>query len=636
MLDFLRKRKRNWVIILFLGAIIVSFALFVGSGKFRDSANTEVADINGEVISPSEFALQYEREVQRYRDLLKGSLTPEMIKGLNIKGNVIESLVQKKLVLQEARSMGLVATDADLVNHLAKTPEFQVGGQFSKDRYLKLLEANRLMPAQFEEDQRDQLTIQRVYSVILDSVHVTDAEVRERYRVEQEKINVNFVKLQVGDFAAQVKLTDDDVRKYYDRNKDSLKEPLRVQVEYLSYPYDRFTPPAEVSDKEIEDYYKTNVDKQFHKPKQAKVRYISIGIPSGADADQKSAARTHAAAVVQEARAGKDFAELAKRESNDPSAEKGGDVGWISAGQIPPLMEKTIFSLAKGAVSDPVESPAGFQIFKVEDIKEEKTLTLKEATPEITKMLKAEKAKREAAKIADGDREKALSGTSFSDLAQASRAPLQVTNLFANGEIVPEIGENQEFYKTAFGLSPKDTSPIIEGKDAYYILRLKQRKEPAVPPLGSVRGQIEKRLTESKAYEMALQRGNSLLDQLKKEKNLGKVAQSNNLKLEETGWFLRSAQQLPKIGELAEMKAGPIALSEQKPFPERLYTQKDALYLLAFKESQGADMAQFEKDKESIKKQALAESRQRALVKFMEGLKSKAQIKFNTAFLEES
>ncbi len=635
MLDFLRKRKRNWVIILFLGAIIVSFSLFVGSGSFGNRSGTAVAEINGEGISQREFAMQYEREVQRYRDLLKGSLTQEMVKGLNIKGNLIETLIQKKLVLQEARSLGLTASDDDLADHLAKVPEFQIAGRFSKDRYLQVLQVNRLVPAQFEEEQRDQLTIQRLYGVILDAVHVTDAEARERYRIEQEKINLHYLKLPIADFAAQVKLTEDDIKKHYERNKESFKEPLKIQVAYLSYPYEQFTGSADITEKEVEEYYKNN-SAQFHKPKEAKVRYISIGMAPGASADQRQAAQARAETVVKEARAGKDFAQLAKRESGDSTAAKGGDVGWVAAGQMPPPVETTIFSLAKGAVSDPVETPGGFQIFKVEDVRDEKTLTLKEATGEITKTLKTDKAKREAAKIADSDREKALSGSDFTKLAQDSRASLKVTNWLSNGQILPEIGENQEFYKNAFALGPKDTSPIVEGKNAYYLLRLKQRREPAVPPLESVSGQIEKGLRESKAYELALQDGNKLLAQLKKEKDIAKVAQANHLKLEETGWFLRSAPQLPKIGELAEMKAGPVALSEQKPFPERLYTQKDALYVLAFKASEGADMEQFEKEKESIKKQALAESRQHALIKFMEGLKSKAKIELNTAFLEES
>jgi len=636
MLDFLRKRKRNWVIILFLGIIVVTFALFVGSGKFRDQGAGDIAEINGESISQREFAIQYERALERYRQMFKGSLTPEMIKGLNIRGSLLEELIQKKLMLQEARSLGLTATDDDLAEQLALAPEFQVGGRFSKDRYLQILQSNRLLPAEFEEEQRDQLTIQRLYSVLVDSVHVSDAEVRDRYKIDQEKINLSYIKLPVSNFTSQVKLTDNDINKYYERNKESLKQPLKIQVEYVTYPYERFEPSEQISQKEIEEYYQANRDDKFHHPKEVKLRYISVKLEPGADAAQKKTVQTRAEGIVKEARSGKDFADLAKRFSEDPTASKGGDLGWIAAGQLPAPIEKTIFALAKGAVSDPVETPAGFQIFKAEDLKEEKTESLKEATPEIIKSLKAERAKKEAAKIADRDREKALSGADLSKLAQESGVKVAVSNWLAAGETLPEIGENQEFYKNAFALAPKDVSPVIEGKNAYYLLRLKERKEPATPPLASVRDQIAKNLTESKAYELALQKGNSLLEQLRKEKDISKLAQTGDSKIEETGWFPRSAQQLPKIGELAELKGGPIILSAQKPIPDKVYTQKDAVYVLAFKESQPADMEQFEKDKAALMKQAQGEARQRVLVKFLDNLKAKAKVKINNAFLEES
>ena len=636
MLDFLRKRKRNWIIILFLGIIVISFALFVGSGKFRDQGTGDVAEINGESISQREFAIQYERAVERYRQMLKGSLTPEMIKGLNIKGSLLEELIQRKLMLQEARTLGLTATDDDLAEHLALAPEFQVGGRFSKDRYLQILQTNRLLPAQFEEEQRDQLTIQRLYSVLVDSVHVSEAEVRDRYKIDQEKINLSYIKLPISSFTSQVKLSADDIKKYYERNKESLKQPLRVQLEYVTYPYERFAPAGQISDKEIEEYYQANREEKFHHPKEIKVGYISIKLEPGADANQKKNAQTRAEGVVKETRAGKDFADLAKRFSEDPTAPKGGDLGWIAPGQLPPPIEKTIFALAKGAVSDPVETPAGFQIFKAEDLKPEKTESLKEATPEITNILKTEKAKSEAAKIADRDREKALSGTELSKVAEESGVKMTVSNWLAAGETLPEIGENQEFYKNAFALAPKDVSPVIEGKNGYYLVRLKARQEPATPPLDTVRDQIEKNLKESKAYELASQKGNSLLEQLKKEKDISKLAQTGDLKIEDTGWFPRSSQQLPKIGELAELKGGPISLSAQKPIPERLYTQKDAVYVLTFKDSQPADMAQFEKDKATLMKQAQGEARQRVLVKFLDNLKAKAKVKINDAFLEES
>lgn len=633
MLDFLRKRKRSWVIILFLGIIVVTFALFVGSGDLGGRAGAPVAEVNGEEITEREFAVQYDREVQRYRELLKGSLTPEMLKSLNIRGNLMETMIQRKLVLQEARRLGLTASDDALAESIARVPEFQIGGRFSKDRYLQVLQANRLFPAQFEEEQRDQLTIQRLYSVILDAVHVTDAEARERYRIEQERINVHFIKLPVGDFVSQVKLTEEEIRKHYERNKDSFKEPLKVQIEYLEYPFDRFGGSMEVPQKEIEEYYKNNTA-QFHRPKEAKVRYIAIGVPPGASAEEKAKARERAEAVVKEARAGKDFAQLAKRESADATAAKGGDVGWLVAGQMPPAIETAIFTLTKGGVSDPIETPAGFQIFKAEDIRDERTLSLQEASPEIAKTLRTEKAKREAVKVADADREKALSGSGFADLAAGKHATLKTTDWFSPGEVLAEIGENQEFYRNAFALAAKETSPVVEGRNAYYVMRVKQRREAAVPALETVKGRIEDALRESKAYELAQRQGNTILQQLKAEKDIQKVAKSNGLRVDETGWFARSAPQLPKVGELVEMKEGPLALTEQNPFPETLYSQKDALYVLAFKESQAADMAQFEREKDVIKKQAVAESRQRALFKFMETLKSKAKIEVNTAYLE--
>jgi peptidyl-prolyl cis-trans isomerase D len=636
MLNFLQKQKRNWGITILLGIIIVVFIAFYGPSKFGNQGGGDVAEINGENITRGEFALQYDRAVDRYRQMLKGSLTPEMIKALNIKGQLLEELIQKKLMLQEARRLGLNVSDDDLAAQLAQAPDFQVGGRFNKDRYLQLLQANGLTPAQFEEDQRDQLTIQRLYSVIADAVHVTDAEVRERYKIDQERIDLDYIKLPISDFVGQVKLSEDDIKKYYERNKESLKQPLKIELEYLSYPFERFDSSAQVSEKEIEQYYQTNREEKFHNPKQAKVGYILIKTEPSADAAQKKAAQTRAESIVKEARGGKNFAELAKRASNDPTAAKGGDLGWISPGQLPAPIERTIFGLAKGAVSNPIENPSGFQIFKVEDLKDAKTQSLKEATPEITKILTAEKAKREAAKAADRDREKALSGVGLSKLAQESGVKLTDTDWFSAGETLPEIGENQEFYKDAFALSGKDISPVIEGKAAYYLARLKDRKEPAVPPLDAVRDQIEKSLRESKAYELALQKGNSLLEQLRKEKDISKMAQANNLKIEETGWFPRSAQQLPKIGELAELRGGPIALSAKRPIAEKLYTQKDAVYVLAFKGSEGADMEQFEKEKNTLIKQAEAEDRQRVMVKFLDSLKAKANVKINNAFLEES
>ena len=635
MLDFLRKKKRSWIITILLGLIIVVFVAFYGGSQQPTGVASDVAEVNGESISQREFIVHYQRAVERYREMFKGSLTPELLKNLNIKHSLLEEMIEARLVLQEARRLGLTATDEELMNAIAQIPEFHVNGRFNKERYIQLLRANRLTPAQFEEDQRKQLTIQRLLGVLADAAHVTEDEVRERYRFEQEKINLQFVRFSASDYLSEVKVTDEEIQKFYDRNKESLKEPLKVQVEYIPYPFDQFSTPVQLTDKEVEDYYNANRVTKFTTPKQARVRYIMVRLDPGADAKQKETALARANRIVAEAREGKNFAELARKESADPSAEKGGEIGWLNQGQLPEALDQQIFALAKGEISEPIETPLGFHIVKVEDIKEARTQSLAEARPVITRELQLEKGKYEAAKSADRDREKAVSGNDLSKLAQESGLSLKTTRLFSEGEVLPEIGPTQDFYKTALSLRANEVSSVIEGPNAYYILKVKERKEAFVPPLDAVRGKIEKGLKESKAYEIAVQKANDLLDQLKKEPNLAKLARDKKLKLEETGLFARNTQQLPKVGELQNLTVGSLALSARKPVPDKIYTQADAAFVFAFKESQAADMAQFEKDKGQLMQQGLAEARQRILLKFKDELKAKAKIEINSGPLEE-
>jgi peptidyl-prolyl cis-trans isomerase D len=636
MLDFLRKRKRSWIITFLLGLIIVVFVAFYGGTNFQDSTVLHIGTVNGEIITQREFAQRYQREVNRYRELFKGSLTPEMLKNLNLEAMLIEDLVNKKLVLQEARKLGITITDDELALAIAKAPEFQISGSFAKERYLQVLGANKFTPAEFEDEQREQLMLQRLYEVVLDAVRITDAQLQERYRFAQEKINLDFVRLPLSDFTASVKLTEEEIKSYYERNQAMLREPPKVQVEYLAYPFDKFTSAVKITDQKIEDYYKANRDTKFRKPRQAKVKYISLRLAPDAAAKEKEAVMARAARIVADARGGKDFSQIIKEVSADPASAGGGDAGWVVQGQLPPQLEKTVFSLGRGQVSDAIDAPGGLQIVKVEDIKEEKTESVKEAGAEITKILTAEEAKRGAAAAADRDREKVLSGADFAKLAGESASAVNVTRLFANGEVLPEIGQNQEFYKNAFALDTKGISPVVEGNAAYYLLRLKQKKAAAVPPLEEVRTKIEQTISGNKAQDLLAQKANTLLEHLRKEKNIARLAAQNGLKLDETGLFARGAGQLPKIGELQDLTMRGIPVSAQRPIADKVYKQKDAAYIIAFKSSEPADMTRFEQEKDALKKQALSEAQQRALEKFIEGLKAKADIRIQNLGVGES
>lgn len=634
MLDILRKRKRSWVIIFFIVIIVLVFTLWGVGSYLKDPRLQNVATIDGEALSPREFEAHYQRFLENYRSLFRGALTEEAIRNLNLKGAVLEELVQRRLLLQEARRLGLVVSDEELSDSIARVPVFQVNGHFSKTRYLQALRSNRMSPGQFETEQREQLAIQRLYAILQDSVQVTETELRDRYRHQQEKLNLYFIRFSAKDFLAEVEVTPEGIKNQYERNRESFREPLRVQVEYLAYPFEHFSAKVQASEKEIEEYYKANRDAKFHQPRAVRLRHILFQIAEQAGAEQKEKVRQKAQSVLREVRGGKDFAQLAKQYSEEASSAQGGDIGWVIQGQLLPALDKTAFGLKKGEVSELVESPLGFHIFSVEETREEKTKSLKEATPEIIQTMKAEKGKTEAGKAVDEDRAKTLSGTALSDLAKARGIPFGVSPWFSRFEAVAEVGPVEAFNKTAFSLAAKELGPVVVGPKAYYLIRGKGRKESSIPPFEAVRSEIEKGLKESKAFDLAIQKANKFLAQLKKEKDLKQLARQEGLPIEETGWFLRSVAEIPKVGALKEVRPAALPISRYQPIPERTYTQGSTAYVLALKESQEADMALFAKEEARLRGELLAEKRQRILEKFLESLKANARIEIRPEYLE--
>lgn len=637
MLDFLRKRTRSWVIKFLLGMIVVVFILW-GVGSFiKEPGGEVVVTINGEPVSRSEFDVQYQRVMDFYRDLLKGNLTPETLKNMNLKGALLEELIQKHLLLQEARRLGIEVTDNDLMEAIAHAPEFQINGRFVKERYLQLLSSKNMSPGQFETEQRDQLTIQRLYDMIQDSIHVTEPEARDRYRLERDKIDLYFVRLSARDFAQDARVTEDEIKNYYNRNRETFKEPLRIQVEYLSYPFDRFSSQVQVTEKEIEEFYRSYRGTRFREPKAVRLRHILFRAPPEGDVTAREKARLKAEEALREARAGKDFARLAQQYSEDSGAGARTDAQWFTQGQLQPELEKAAFALKKGAVSDVLETPEGYYILKAEDSRDEKTKSLQEAKEEIVRAITTDKGKNEAGKAADADREKIRSGMDLSLAARERGIPYKVSPFFSRSESLPGAELSEEFIKAAYSLEPRGVSSPIEGPRSYYLLKVKQTKEPFIRPLEDARSEIEKGLRDTKALELATKKANELLDQLKKGKDIKELASELGLLLEETGSFFRSDPEIPKVGALQETKPGGMAISPLHPFSDRVFSQKGGnVYIFAFKEDYGADMELFEKQKDQLQQKMLAEKKQKALQRFVESLKTRARIEIQPKLLEES
>src|SRR3990172_1272149 len=262
MLDFLRKRRRSWVVMFFLVIIVLVFVLWGVGSNIKEPRSENIAEVNGEIISQREFELRYQKLVEFYRGLLKGALTQETLKGLNLKGAIVEELIQKRLLLQEARKLGMEVADQELMDAIARVPDFQVNGRFSQNRYLQALRSNRLTPAQFEGERREQLTIQKLYDILQDAVNITEGELRDRYSLEQARVNFYFMRLSAGDFMSQVQITADEIKEFYNVQRET----------------------------------------RFHQPKGVRLRHILFRVAAGAEPKQKETIRLRAEAALHESR----------------------------------------------------------------------------------------------------------------------------------------------------------------------------------------------------------------------------------------------------------------------------------------------------------------------------------------------
>ncbi len=180
MLDFLRKRKRSWSIIFIVAVISFVFVLYFGSsGLVEDPTLGPVATVNGETISSTELETLVSRALQSNRSRRR-------LDELNLRIALLQDLIQTRLLLQEARQLGLQVTDEELTKAIAQNPVFQTSGLFDEPLYRRILRANRVVPGQFEKDRKDELLIEKLLDITRDSVHVSEAEVREQYQLESE------------------------------------------------------------------------------------------------------------------------------------------------------------------------------------------------------------------------------------------------------------------------------------------------------------------------------------------------------------------------------------------------------------------------------------------------------------------
>ena len=477
MLDLMRKHAKNWLMKTILGIIIVVFVFYFGSMGGRQRAE-RIAMIDGKPIVYADFQREYQNLIDMYRQRFGQSLTDEMLKGLNLKQQALDNLINQAVVLEKAKVMGVKVTDEDVKAAILAYPGFQRNGAFDQQIYEQTLRANKMTPEEFEEMQRKTLIIKEVEDLIRDAVTVSDQEVHDLYQMQSQKINIDFIQVSPTALTAGVKTTPADLEAFLKAHEGQFRVPEQVQIRYLAFMGQDYATATQISDADVADYYERHKD-QWTKEKKvqplAEVRdkiVADMARVRGMFAAADEAKKAHDTIYQEE-----NFDAYAAQKKiavrttglfriTDPPAEFKAiaDFGKILAG------------LQKNEISRVIQGEKGYYLVMVTDRKAPYLPALKEIEPEVEKQYREAEAKQLAQKEAETLLARLKKGDALEAVAREKGLKITETGLFQPGGAVPKLGGSPELTEALFQISEKKPYPEkvfpIDGN--YVIIRLKE------------------------------------------------------------------------------------------------------------------------------------------------------------------
>jgi peptidyl-prolyl cis-trans isomerase D len=626
VLKVLRK-KRQSILINGLMAIIIGVFIFWGIGSVIADRVEVVATVNGEPISQTELTRATEGLTRSFRQMSpNATLPPELVRS-----QALDQLITGRLFKQEAKKLGLQITDEELRESITRIPVFQIDNRFSKDQYLRTLQANQRSPAEFEDAQREQVLKMKLEELITAGAHVSTEEVRERYRYDNERVNLRYVRIVAADFLPTMAMSDADREAYFNAHREEFREPERARIEYVLFNPKNFAAEVTPTDEDIQARYEANPD-DYRQPEQVHVRNIFFKLPPVATPEEKEAVRARATDVLKQLDAGGDFAALAKQYSEDPTANAGGDLGWIGRGKMVPKLDQTAFDLAPGAMSGVLESPSGFHIIKVEDKRPERVEPLDEARPKIVDAIKLERARELALQAVEKAHDRLLDRVDFTTVANDAHVDVQTPPPFAATETIAGLGGDSDLLKVIFETPTGEIGDIVSVDNGYLIFRVVERIDSAVPELTAIRNTVDRAARNDRARQLAKERAEALLKRLQETKDIDALAAAENLEVEETGPVGRTGGHVPVLGNVPALKRDAFALTPESPVGPAVYEAERDAVIVVLKERLPADEASFALQEKTLSDQSRRQVENALLLQFVNHLKANAQIDIDPGY----
>ncbi|BCR04365.1 peptidylprolyl isomerase [Desulfuromonas versatilis] len=634
MLDFVRKKQKSILVKVAFAIIILSFvigyALLTSPGDSGPGGQdpTVAVTINDTKIGYDTYQMAYANLYQLYQSIYRDQFNPALERQLNLRQQALDGIIEQTLLLQEAERLKLQVPKQELVDSIAAFPAFQVNGAFNKERYLQVLNYQRMTPEEFENQQRSQILAEKVRKQLQENITVSDAEVEKEFRDQNEKVNLAFVRLAPEIYETRVKVEEQALKQYFEEHQEEYRIPETLALRYIAFDPASYENEVTIAEEDLEKYYRRHLD-QFEIQEQVDASHVLIKVTADTDADGKAKKRELAQKVLDEARAGKDFATLARTYSDDAgSAANGGKLGYFTRGTMVGPFEQAAFALKPGDLSDIVETSFGFHIIKVEGRIDAGVKPLADVLDQVKQGVRTEKGRQLAMEKAMDAFNMNRKDGSLDAAAKANDLGIKETAFFSREEPIEGIGDNAEIRATAFALPDNELARPVALADQVLLFTVKERRESRLPGLEEVRAEVENAFRASRARDLAQQTAEKILAGLKEGKSVEDLAGEYKEKVEETDFFTRSyGAFVPRLGSSQELADAAFGLTKAEPAAPKIYELNGRFVIATLKARQEADLEELTDGKKGELQQSLQARKQaESLEKKVQELREKAKI----------
>lgn len=599
-----------------------------------------VAKVGGADIRSDEVAKLVSAQLarQHYPETLAPFYVPQ----------ALQQLIQQQEIRYEAERLGLTVSNREVQDELRNgklTDErgnvigyykdifFPDGKWIGQEKYAQLVTengSNGRTVADFERGVRDQLLQRKLFSAISGGVTVSPAELEQAYKDQNLKVKLQYAVLTLAGVQKEIKPTDADLKAFYQASQAYQNSiPEKRQLRYFVLQDADAEGKMIVSPAELQRYYSSHPD-DYRLPERVRVRHILISIPAaapGSAPDQKAidAARAKAADILKQVKAGGDFSELAKKNSQDPgSTDKGGELGWIVKGQTVAEFEKAAFAQAPGQISDLVQTSFGFHIIQTEEKEQARVKPLAEVKDQIEKFLKAQKAGDYLDKKANAAVDMAQK-QGLEKAAALNGAPVIDSNPVGRGDELPGVGAAPGLMGDVFAAAEKSVPQLERTSHGYVIFQIAKIIPARTPSFEEIRDRVTADFKSQRARDLLQKKTQELADRAHAGHDLAKAAKEAGATVK-TSDLVGRTSQVPEIGPMSS-RAAAVAFT-LKPGeisgPLSLGQSGVVLQVMDRQEPSVSD-PQFAQQRDALLEQLSEQKRRQALELFISNLDSRLE-----------